>query len=366
MRISTTLLALSLIAATAAILYTIHLSKSPRLDEAYAARVVKDHLKLTGSVFAQQLKGGLSNAQLFIVTSGTEKYVIRFLLHKTAEKREQEITCLTAASQGDYGPHVYFASSTEGIAIMEYLKALPITDAIRASPLLYNQLGQLLRTMHSAPPLTKTTNVFSKIQNRMLPRVKARYKNSVILDTIEHAVEHIKNTVEPFATWAPCHNDLNPNNIIFVGTACKAIDYESAAQADPYFDVATIIAFYCFSPDHEKIVVTTYLKRPPTRQEEARLYLMKQIVFINWALGFLNRVGEQKQNTSAGQNLADYRGLVDQTFYENFLKSCTQGKNELEDPEQVKKMASALLDRFFAGIESEEFNHALKTLGGFS
>lgn len=358
MRISTALLALSVIAATGALLYT---PKTPRLDEVYAARVVKDHLKLTGNVFAQQLKGGLSNTQLFIVTSGTENYVIRFLLHKTPEKREQEITCLSAASQGGYGPHVYFASSAEGIIIMEYLKALPITDAIRASPLLYKQLGQLLRTMHSAPALTKTTNVFSQIQNRMLPRVKARYKNSVMFDTIEHAVERIKNAVEPFAAWAPCHNDLNPNNIIFVGTACKAIDYESAAQADPYFDVATIIAFYCFSSDHEKIVLTTYLKRPPTRQEEAHLYLMKQIVFIHWALGFLNRV---KQNTSTSQNLANYRGLVDYSFYENFLKSCSQGKNDLEDPEQLKKMASALLDRFFAGIESKEFNYALKTLVG--
>ena len=89
-----------------------------RIDEKYAAALVKNKLSLTGSVSAEKLAGGFSRAQLFTVTADSKKYVVRFLTHKSSEERSREIDFLQRASQEGYGPHVYFADPAKGIRII--------------------------------------------------------------------------------------------------------------------------------------------------------------------------------------------------------------------------------------------------------
>ena len=102
------------------------------IDEKYAVAVVKDKLSISAPLTAQELKGGLSGAKLFTVTSPSQKYVVRFLSHKTSEKRKNEMYALKIASENGYGPRVYFIDNDQGIVIMEYLASQPITILIVA------------------------------------------------------------------------------------------------------------------------------------------------------------------------------------------------------------------------------------------
>ena len=124
-------------------------------------------------------------------------------------------------------------------------------------------------------------------------------------------------------TNTPCHNDLNPGNLLFLGTEFKAIDYESAAQNYPYGDIAEVAIFYCFTPSHENVLLTTYLGRKPSAQEQGCLYMMKQIAWINYALLFL-KIDFEKIHLYGAMHVPGYQGFLNEMF---------EGKIDFENSE---------------------------------
>jgi thiamine kinase-like enzyme len=326
---------------------------SPRIDERYAASIVKDNMALICHVTAEKLSGGLSGAQLFTVTAADKKYVVRFLTHKTPEKREREMRSLQVASDNGYGPHIYSMDEKNGVIVMEYLSGQPITHEMRCSDELYRMLGVLLRKMHSGPPLQKNTDVFDR---RRLHEIQEVYGKAIPFATIETELTTIQKAVAPHITSAPCHIDLNPNNLIFLGNEFKAIDYETSAQANPNFDVATVSFFYCLHQHYDDVLLASYLGRQPTSSEKAQLYLMKQVAFINYALIFLKLAHKKIKATSL------YQTLQVPSSYEAFLKEWPQEGGALDKPEFQLKYAKVLISQIIANASSQEFCDAIATL----
>ena len=320
-----------------------------RIDEEYAARLVKDKLALGGTITAKKLSGGLSGAKLFIADDGTKKYVVRFLTHKTPKRRQAEINSLKIASEHGYGPHVYFTSKNGTIIIMEYLQAQPITLEQRKSTELYVMLGRLLKKIHAGPALPNSRDVFLL---RHLNDVQILYKDIIpeILEIMEQQLSHIKQILMPYIILAPCHISLNPDNLMFLGTEFKAIDYEAAAQADPYYDIATVSTFNCFNQSSEDALLSAYFDRKPTVQEKAHLYLMKQVVLIKHAIGFLKLAEQKKQLYTT----------VEVQPYLDFLKSI--GSINLEDYENQLRVAKVIINQLIINLSSKEFRDAVDTL----
>jgi hypothetical protein len=94
--------------------------------------------------------------------------------------------------------------------------------------------------------------------------------------------------------------------------------------------VATIAAFFCFEPVHEKVLFTTYLNRQPSAIEKAKLYLMKQVVLIKWALDALNRLSPE--------NIAQYGLIKDAPSIKDFVRDSLDGKLDLSVPENNLKL----------------------------
>ena len=103
------------------------------IDENYAAAVAKKALSLSEPITAKPLEGGFSGAKIFTVTAGSKTYVVRFLTHKSMERRKREIHDLRVASDAGYAPHVFHADSEIGVVIMEYVSQRPITVEMRNS-----------------------------------------------------------------------------------------------------------------------------------------------------------------------------------------------------------------------------------------
>ncbi|MBU1008093.1 phosphotransferase [Candidatus Dependentiae bacterium] len=321
-----------------------------RIDEKYAASVVKDKLSLPGTVTAQALKGGMSGAKLFTVTDGAKKYVIRFMAHETPERCLEEMRGFRIASENGYGPHIYFMDEKDAVIIMEYISSQPITYQQLQSKELCSMLGHLLKKMHSSQSLQKTTDAINRVRRKLH---KITPHGAIIpLESIENNLAIIQKTVTPYIVSAPCHLGLNPDNLIFFGDGLKAIDYESAAQSDPYFDIATVSLFYCFDSNHEEILLRTYLERKPTLKEKARLYLMKQVALINFGSNLLRRIDPK---------MPFYKTLKIPS-YKAFLKEWWLKNVTLNKPESLLKFGRAMFNKAIKNFESQEFKDAIKIL----
>ena len=190
---------------------------------------------------------------------------------------------------------------------------------------------------------------------KFLETIKTKNNSNIPVIKIEEIINITHKALASYTTaTTPCHNDIQPNNLIFLGNGFKAVDYETAAQSDPYFDVATIAIFYCFfNPKTEQTLLTTYLAHQPTPQEKARLYLMKQIAWIHYALVFLK---------ISDENINLYSTLEVPSYGEFVLNRAKANKGDFERPENKVKFAKVMINLVIANSESQEFSNALKTL----
>jgi len=324
--------------------------KTRHIDGKYAASVVKDKLSLPGNVTAQALKGGMSGAKLFTVTDGAKKYVIRFMTHKTPEKCLAEMRGFRTASENGYGPHIYFMDEKDAVIIMEYISSQPITYQQLQSKELYSMLGHLLKKIHSSQSLQKATDAINRSRRKL--RNITHHGAIIPLESIEKNLAIIQKTVTPYIVSAPCHLGLNPDNLIFFGDGLKAIDYGTAAQSDPYFDIATVSLFYCLDPNHEEILLRTYLERKPTLKEKARLYLMKQVALINFGSNLLKKI-DPKMPFYKTLKIPSYKALLKEWW----LKNVTLNK-----PESLLKFGRAMINQAIENFESQEFSNAVRLL----
>lgn len=329
-----------------------------RIDEKYAAEVVKDELSISGNVSAQKLKGGLSNANLFLVTDDSKKYVIRFTQNESKNRRDLEIFYLKAAANGGYGPQVYFADSSQGIVIMEYLSGKKISYEDLQSDQSYVALAHLLKKIHHGQAFRNIGyNIFDRI-DKVIQSNKFKCRSDIPLTEVEYILTMIRQALLPHLTTAPCHNDLVLGNLISEGDEFKAIDYVASGLNDPYFDLATVASqtgFYS-NPDHEKILFATYLGRAPSETEEAKLYLMKQVVLIKWAFDALNRL--------TPENVHQY-GQIEAPPLKDLTRELIDGNFDLSEPKNNVMFLKAHLNQVSEISNSQEFRNSLTLLADY-
>ncbi|HEX4068729.1 MAG TPA: phosphotransferase [Candidatus Babeliales bacterium] len=213
------------------------LSKTAALETLYTLAGTKD-LKITS------LKGG-SEATLYKVDSKDKSYVIRLIEHRSLAQKEREINAQKIASDGGWSPQLYASDVDEGWIIMEYIQPTSLTQADRMNDSLYISLGKVLQKMHTGPDFLLSSS--SPIINRIEEQLEQLYKEHKIPQSIHYeTLKNIFNSVKKNHSTiiAPTHRDLNPNNIIFSGHQPFIIDFEDAAQDDPFFDLGTIGAFF--------------------------------------------------------------------------------------------------------------------------
>ena len=323
--------------------------KKQHIDEAYAAKVVRDKLSLSGDVIAQKLSGGFSGAPLFKITALEKKYVVRFLTHKSKDEREREIKILNIASKCGYGPKIYFADEKNDFVIMEFLQQQPIEQPLRQSKLLYELLAKFLQQLHHGPAFEtiEDRNVFNSIP-AIIKTLQTKDFHGIPLAKLKDIVAVIHQAVTPHLLSLPCHNDLHPSNLMFLGDRFKTVDYERATQSDPYFDIAMVAYAYCESPTSENVLLSTYLGRQPTNVEIVKLYLFKIIAWMYCAVCFLTMIPEQ---------LANYEPLKVPVYADLF-----QDVIDLEKAEHKLKFAKVLINHVIANFQSQEFNDMINRL----
>ena len=135
------------------------------------------------------------------------------------------------------------------------------------------QLAQLLRNIHQLDAVDGKLDITEKI--------KQYWQGINSQSDFMPKLASLKNVVKPYIETAAhlseglclCHNDLILNNVVFADDGTLyAIDWEYAAMADPFHDLAVIAEEYELNAEQQAYLLNTYLQREVAGKDRQRLY----------------------------------------------------------------------------------------------
>ncbi len=131
-----------------------------------------------------------------------------------------------------------------------------------------SNLAKILLKLHSIKISQKPFSIkryFQQHNKTFNPKLKR-----VLLESYKYKKE-----------FAICHNDLNPQNIIF-GGSIKLIDFEFACVNDIYFDLASICVEFNLNTREEFALLNSYFKNKPNIKKLKCYKILYQQVCKTW------------------------------------------------------------------------------------
>lgn len=263
-----------------------------------------------------------------------------------------EIRNMTIASELGITPKLHYADPKTGVLIMDFVvnKPLPMDTE-------YKQFAQKLAQLHNGPNFTEQmSNIFTDVA-----RV-AKACNSHCMPATAHTVIEtifsLEEVLKKHQTNAPCHKELNGNNVLYNGSEISFIDWEGSENCDPFVDLAIASIFFIFDPKMEESFLESYLGKPPTKEQKAHLYLMKQVCLAFYAFKAMRRVVNvfKTDLSKDAIDLKSYPSLKELTA--TYFSGCTKVCG-LED---FKTLTYVPLREVLNNIQSQEFKEAIQTL----
>jgi aminoglycoside phosphotransferase (APT) family kinase protein len=306
---------------------------------------------------ATPLTGGLSGALIYRIRVGGIAYLLRIEGARDAFRDPSRwYGCMAIAAGALLAPRVRYADAQAGVAIMEFIPERSLTLDYRGTRTdLVVELGQTLRALHAAPAFPPLVNYLDGMDALI-----ARFQGFGMLAS--------SATAEVFGLYAELravyrtaphdlvssHNDLNPRNILYDGARLWLIDWESAFLADRYVDLAALANVFASDADAEDVLLRTYFGASADEESRARLYLMRQVNHLFYAMIFLNGVAEERPGEALG-------GLKARSLAE-IHQALGNGDFALETREGRIEYGLSRLGAALDGLRSERFAEAVAVL----
>ncbi|MDC0344823.1 phosphotransferase [Alphaproteobacteria bacterium] len=288
------------------------------------------------------LLGGKSSPCIKKVTIHGKHYVLRYInARRSLKDRQRELHASQLSATRGISPNIVGADVANGLVIMDYVDD---EGASRAAVMKLDkgieQFARDIRKIHDGPafkPLLsskthKPTTVFS-IPALFAERLKSEPPE--ILQKALKKVEQLQRELKDKLIQRPCHNDLQPRNILFSKNRFVFIDWEAASQDDPFFDLATVTLFYKFHDDLEMRFLTSYFGRTPEKADIKKLHGMQKLVAAYYGAAFLF----VSQSMKVLEPLTDCE-IEQLPSFKDFFR---HGKEKFNTPESTQRLSYVLL-----------------------
>ena len=154
-----------------------------------------------------------------------------------------------------------------------HIHALAYQYNITSKIIIYSQKGiltEFLEGQHKTTLLTKEIKILAKLLKKLHTISYKEEPIKLVLSSLEG--KDILKIIETMPIQnVLCHNDLNPQNIIF-GKSIKFIDWEYAGVNDKYFDLASVCVEFAFDKKDEKVFLEVYLEEEVVFYEKLEGY----------------------------------------------------------------------------------------------
>jgi Ser/Thr protein kinase RdoA (MazF antagonist) len=234
------------------------------------------------------MDAGRSGSLVYRVDVGERSAVLRIITQRTPLRDPaRQFAAMHIASEDGIAPRVYYANADDGVAISAYIDAVPSGDAFATNLARITDLGHRVRRLHDGPAFPVFLDAFQCIEQALEVIAASGATLPPMLAAYLDEFAEVRAALEPHCVLYASHNDLNPGNLLFDGVRPWIIDWESAWQNDPMFDVATLLHWFGFTAEQERALLQGYFRGAPNPVEAARLRVMRQTVSCYYAMVFL-------------------------------------------------------------------------------
>jgi aminoglycoside phosphotransferase (APT) family kinase protein len=236
---------------------------------------------------ASLLRVGRSGATVAAVRVAGRSFVVRVpdperVAHQ--ERLARELACMAMAAERGIGPELRWAERATGITISVMIEEALVGPARALAPGRLERLAATLRALHAGPPIDGGGNVFDIL--RHFDELLCARRSRGIPAALDRVLREAAEGALRFGLRAPCHNDLNPANILETPSRVYLIDWETAGECDPFVDLAQIGVFGLLDDDRRAELLEAYLQRRPTPGERAHAKLARVVALGFYAVSF--------------------------------------------------------------------------------
>ena len=274
----------------------------------------------------EPLTGGLSSALVYRVSVGGRSGLLRVI--RRNENPTRHFTCMQTAADAGLAPRVRYTSVEDRICVTDFVEAvpLPLSKALVRLP-------AALRTLHALPPFPvapfNTTCTFLLDDGPAVEDLVRKVRTASLLPEDERAelltaCERVKAAYPRRAVdRVSSHNDLfKGDNVLFDGREAWLVDWEAAFLNDRYADLATAASFVVTGDEEEAVYLREYFGRPPSEEERARFFLMRQLVHAFYAMVYVWMASMAGAGATAGG----------EPGFREFHRRLWAGEVRLDDP----------------------------------
>lgn len=234
------------------------------------------------------LSGGRSGALICRVDVGDDRYALRLVSQPNSlNDPARQFAAMAVASTEGIAPTLHYADPDAGIAITDFITAVPWSQAFAASMAPITTLGAQIRRLHDGPAIASFLDAFQCIAGGLDTLRNAGATLPPMLREYLPRFDDVRRTLAPHVVMVSSHNDLNPGNLLYDGRDLWIIDWEAAWQNDEMFDVATVLHWFDMEGGREAALLHGYFGVEPTALQRAKLELMRQVVLCYYAVIFL-------------------------------------------------------------------------------
>jgi Ser/Thr protein kinase RdoA (MazF antagonist) len=260
----------------------------PEAHRAAAARALGKAFRGAPVTAITPLTGGRSTALVYRVDAGSRSAVLRIITQRNPlTDPVRQFAAMEAAAAAGVAPGVLYSDAEAGIAITAFINARPWDDLLRTDPAWIARLGACVRRLHDGPAMPVFLDAFQCIEQAVLGIGQAGATLPPLFRMWLDQFQTVRQALAPHCVLGPSHNDLNPGNLLLDDERFWIVDWESAWQNDPMFDVATMLHWFGFAGASEAALLRGYFGAEPSALQLAKLELMRQVVSTYYAVVFL-------------------------------------------------------------------------------
>jgi hypothetical protein len=298
--------------------------------------------------------GGGSGALAYRVDVRGRSCLMRMESGRVAMRNPHQYACMQIASDAGIAPPLRYCDSTKGIAIMDFVRQVPLQSYPGGPGAMVAQLGTLAKQLQATPVFPHVGD-YPVVLGFMLQRMRSAGAFAPgLLDAHADAFARLREAYHwDSATLVSSHNDPNPRNILYDGERLWLVDWETAYRNDPLIDVAIFAENFAATPALEDALLAAW-RGTPDRKVRARLALARVMTRLYYACLIFSGVG------AVGGTVTDLRAPSRQQFAADVMA----GKYTASNPETIRTLGMIFLASFLEGMAVAGFEETMKIAGG--
>ena len=303
--------------------------------------------------FVEPMHGGMSGSLVAKIVVDQQPFVLRLIQQQNAFNNPlRQFTCMQIAAEIGVAPSVVYADAQRGVSICAYVTPPAIPVARDAA-----QLGSLISTLHRGPAFPANRDAFQYIDDAVAELTAGGTALPRLVEALLPRYDAVKRALARHVISVPCHNDLNPGNVLTDGERMWLVDWDSAAMGDPMYDLAGLIHWFGLDDARTATFLTAYFERAPTAHEAAKLLLMEQVSWCAYTLIFL-------QISRGPDGFGDVDAIPRESLpsFVEALGELRRGELQLQHVEARRRLALVMANQSLNAMDQPVFHAAMQQL----